>query len=199
MEFLELVYVNALHNKTWRQIKVKNKRTAPLKFEQILHYEENVILACTTCSSPPWRYGLSQELYGFSKCLKSQVNGQPDQHKTFTVIGILDAKYLRAWDTSQFEGKGWWKGQEGSNALSLPLPLRTSAAWPLMCVFVTVNKARRYLAASIIQETVILAGSGRLRLSLWLKRSAVCKQTHRLILLFNTTFQSIHICLLSIH
>jgi hypothetical protein len=51
--------------------------------------------------------------------------------------------------------KGRWKRRGGSKtpyALSLPLTPRTSAGWPLTCVFVTVNEARRYLATSILSR-----------------------------------------------
>jgi hypothetical protein len=40
-------------------------------------------------------------------------------------------------------------GEQDAFALSLPLPPRTSAGWPATCVFVTVNEARRYLAAGL--------------------------------------------------
>jgi hypothetical protein len=53
-------------------------------------------------------------------------------------------------------GEGKMERARGSNtpyALSFPLPLRTSAGWPTMCVFVTVNEARRYLATSIVRYT----------------------------------------------
>jgi hypothetical protein len=63
---------------------------------------------------------------------------------------IQDVEYLWAWATSQQNRKGKRKGQVWGmmpRALSLPLPPRISAAWPPTCIFVTVNGARRYLAA----------------------------------------------------
>jgi hypothetical protein len=53
------------------------------------------------------------------------------------------------------KGKG---GEQTPYALSLPLPPRTAAGWPTTCVFLTVNGARRYLAASILLPLRCLTG-----------------------------------------
>jgi hypothetical protein len=58
-------------------------------------------------------------------------------------------------------------GGKTPNALSLHLPLRTSACWPTTCVFVTVKEARIYLAESIDKS--------RRRLQTWLPGRAVMK------------------------
>jgi hypothetical protein len=64
---------------------------------------------------------------------------------------ILDAKISPS--LSYVTVRGRWKGQGDQYAIcaiawrSSLLP-RTSAGWPQTCVFVTVNEARRYLAAS---------------------------------------------------
>jgi hypothetical protein len=50
-------------------------------------------------------------------------------------------------------GKGRWKGQVGSK--THPLHPRNAPGWPPTCVFVTVNEARRYLAAST-EDTIDL-------------------------------------------
>jgi hypothetical protein len=50
-------------------------------------------------------------------------------------------------------GRWKWKGGKTPYALSFPLHSRISAGWPPMCVFVTVNEARRNLATSIATRT----------------------------------------------
>jgi hypothetical protein len=59
-------------------------------------------------------------------------------------LHILDAKYLRAWATSQYEGKGRWKGQGGSNTLSTHLLPRTATGLLPTRVFVTVMLSYKY-------------------------------------------------------
>jgi hypothetical protein len=62
------------------------------------------------------------------------------------------SNFLRSSAMSQREGKEDGRGRESKTpcALSLPLSSRTSAGWPLTCVSVTVNEARRYLVTRIL-------------------------------------------------
>jgi hypothetical protein len=47
------------------------------------------------------------------------------------------------------------RGRKTPFALSLPLPLRTSAGWPATCVFGTVIEDRNYLATSFRGRSVV--------------------------------------------